>query len=102
MAGDGGNDDDITISVTLFDANGVQVGNLVQPYGNTSDGISFEINQNFRRAVVDSDTPTHPHSIAAEWSSVTASPVPEPGLLGSLGIAPLFLNRAKRRQRLTT
>lgn len=102
LAGDGGNDDDITISVTLFDANGVQVGNLVQPYGNTSHGISFQINQTFRRAVVDSDTPTNPHSIAAEWSSVTASPVPEPGLFGTLGVAPLLMNQAKRRKRLTT
>lgn len=95
QVGDGGGDADGTVFVTLYDANNVQVGQLTQFLGTSGAGLEFDITTTFRRAIVDTNGTQLPHSVAAEFSLVTAAPVPEPATL--LVLAPLAAILRKRK-----
>lgn len=96
-AGDFGGDDDGNILVNLFDESNNYLGTLSQYYGYNRDGLSFDIQTPFRKVVVDTDGTSTPHSVAAEFTSVTAAPVPEPVTLGLMSLGVLGLMRRRRR-----
>lgn len=97
LSGDGGGpDDDGDIVIKMYDQYDNLVGTQSQYYGLNGNGISFSINQTFRKVVVDTTGTSLPHSVPAEFSSVTASSVPEPATVLELGLISSMLLRRRR------
>ena len=95
LFGDGGGDNDGTVSLDLYDGADNYITTVSQFHGNSGSVGSITINQTFRKAVFTSLGGNSDNSLAQEWADVEA--VPEPATMTLLGLGALAALRRKKR-----